>query len=277
MRFCLASGVAFGAMAVFGKLAYDEGATVGTLLAVRFTLAGGLFWVGRRRRAVPRRARRARRARARRARLRAPGRLLLRRAGAHRRVAALAARLHVPGDRGARRGASGSTRRRRARARAVARRARARRRRRERARSTRSASRSGSAPRVLYSRLHPRQRRDRRGACRRRRSRRSSAPARRSRCCSATIALGQFRPRRARPPPAGAGSPASRRSRPSARSACSSPASSASGRRPRRSSPPSSRSSTVALAFLVFGETLGPDPARGRRARAWPRSAMIRA
>ena len=43
--FCLASGAAFGAMAVFGKLAYDEGATVGTLLAVRFSLAAALFWV----------------------------------------------------------------------------------------------------------------------------------------------------------------------------------------------------------------------------------------
>src|SRR3954468_4747479 len=42
--FCLASGAAFGAMAVFGKLAYGEGATVGTLLAVRFTLAAALFW-----------------------------------------------------------------------------------------------------------------------------------------------------------------------------------------------------------------------------------------
>jgi drug/metabolite transporter (DMT)-like permease len=41
---CLASGAAFGAMAVFGKLAYDEGATVGTLLAVRFLLAAALFW-----------------------------------------------------------------------------------------------------------------------------------------------------------------------------------------------------------------------------------------
>ena len=30
---CLASAAAFGAMGVFGKLAYDEGATVGTLLA----------------------------------------------------------------------------------------------------------------------------------------------------------------------------------------------------------------------------------------------------
>jgi drug/metabolite transporter (DMT)-like permease len=41
---CLASGAAFGAMAVFGKLAYDSGATVGTLLAVRFALAAILFW-----------------------------------------------------------------------------------------------------------------------------------------------------------------------------------------------------------------------------------------
>jgi drug/metabolite transporter (DMT)-like permease len=42
---CLASAVAFGAMGIFGKLAYDEGATVGTLLAVRFMLAAALFWV----------------------------------------------------------------------------------------------------------------------------------------------------------------------------------------------------------------------------------------
>jgi drug/metabolite transporter (DMT)-like permease len=41
---CLASGAAFGGMAVFGKLAYGEGATVGTLLAVRFALAAVLFW-----------------------------------------------------------------------------------------------------------------------------------------------------------------------------------------------------------------------------------------
>jgi drug/metabolite transporter (DMT)-like permease len=41
---CLGSGAAFGAMAVFGKLAYDYGATVGTLLAVRFVLAAALFW-----------------------------------------------------------------------------------------------------------------------------------------------------------------------------------------------------------------------------------------
>jgi drug/metabolite transporter (DMT)-like permease len=41
---CLGSAAAFGAMAVFGKLAYDEGTTVGTLLAVRFALAAVLFW-----------------------------------------------------------------------------------------------------------------------------------------------------------------------------------------------------------------------------------------
>jgi drug/metabolite transporter (DMT)-like permease len=41
---CLGSGTAFGAMAIFGKLAYGDGATVGTLLAVRFVLAAALFW-----------------------------------------------------------------------------------------------------------------------------------------------------------------------------------------------------------------------------------------
>jgi drug/metabolite transporter (DMT)-like permease len=41
---CLGSAAAFGAMAVFGKLAYGDGATVGTLLAVRFVLAAALFW-----------------------------------------------------------------------------------------------------------------------------------------------------------------------------------------------------------------------------------------
>jgi drug/metabolite transporter (DMT)-like permease len=44
MLLCLASGVAFGAMAIFGKLAYGEGANAGTLLAVRFALAALLFW-----------------------------------------------------------------------------------------------------------------------------------------------------------------------------------------------------------------------------------------
>jgi drug/metabolite transporter (DMT)-like permease len=42
---CLASAVAFGAMAIFGKLAYEQGATVGTLLAYRFLLAAALFWM----------------------------------------------------------------------------------------------------------------------------------------------------------------------------------------------------------------------------------------
>jgi drug/metabolite transporter (DMT)-like permease len=41
---CLGSGAAFGAMAIFGKLAYAGGATVGTLLAVRFLLAAAVFW-----------------------------------------------------------------------------------------------------------------------------------------------------------------------------------------------------------------------------------------
>ena len=42
---CIASAAAFGAMAVFGKLAYGEGVSVGTLLAARFVLAreSGLF------------------------------------------------------------------------------------------------------------------------------------------------------------------------------------------------------------------------------------------
>jgi drug/metabolite transporter (DMT)-like permease len=42
---CLGSAASFGAMAIFGKLAYDEGANVGTLLASRFVLAAVLFWV----------------------------------------------------------------------------------------------------------------------------------------------------------------------------------------------------------------------------------------
>ena len=41
---CLGSAAAFGAIGVFDKLAYDDGATVGTLLAVRFLLAAALFW-----------------------------------------------------------------------------------------------------------------------------------------------------------------------------------------------------------------------------------------
>jgi drug/metabolite transporter (DMT)-like permease len=45
MWFCLASATAFGAMGVLGKLAYDDGATVGTLLSTRFLIAALLFWM----------------------------------------------------------------------------------------------------------------------------------------------------------------------------------------------------------------------------------------
>ena len=41
----LLSAAAFGAMAVFGKLAYDAGATVGTTLTTRFVLAALVSWV----------------------------------------------------------------------------------------------------------------------------------------------------------------------------------------------------------------------------------------
>jgi drug/metabolite transporter (DMT)-like permease len=42
---CLASASSFGAMGIFGKLAYDNGTTVGTLLASRFALAALVFWL----------------------------------------------------------------------------------------------------------------------------------------------------------------------------------------------------------------------------------------
>lgn len=42
---CLASAAAFGAMGIFGKLAYEQGASVGTLLATRFVLAAALLWL----------------------------------------------------------------------------------------------------------------------------------------------------------------------------------------------------------------------------------------
>jgi drug/metabolite transporter (DMT)-like permease len=45
MFFCVASAACFGAMAVLGKLAYDGGATVGTLLSLRFAIAAALFWL----------------------------------------------------------------------------------------------------------------------------------------------------------------------------------------------------------------------------------------
>ncbi|MDO9355319.1 MAG: DMT family transporter [Solirubrobacteraceae bacterium] len=41
---CLASAAAFGAMGIFGKLAYDEGVTVQTLLSVRFVIAATAMW-----------------------------------------------------------------------------------------------------------------------------------------------------------------------------------------------------------------------------------------
>lgn len=42
--FVVASGIAFGAMAIFGKLSYGEGVTAGTLLAARFVIASLVFW-----------------------------------------------------------------------------------------------------------------------------------------------------------------------------------------------------------------------------------------
>ena len=164
---CLASGAAFGAMAVFGKLAYDEGATVGTLLAVRFALAAALFWaLVARRRARELRALGAPRRR-RRLALGACGYalqagLLLRRARAHRRLAARAAALHVPGDRRRRRGRARPRAARRAaarRARARLRRARARRRRRGAGRARPARRGARARRRARLQRLHPRQRR----------------------------------------------------------------------------------------------------------------------
>ena len=43
--YCLLSAAAFGAMAVFGKLAYDAGVTVDGLLLIRFGLAAALLLV----------------------------------------------------------------------------------------------------------------------------------------------------------------------------------------------------------------------------------------
>ena len=40
----LLSAASFGAMAVFGTLAYEEGSTVGTLLTTRFALAAAVWW-----------------------------------------------------------------------------------------------------------------------------------------------------------------------------------------------------------------------------------------
>ena len=51
---CLTSAAAFGAMGVFGKLAYENGATVGTLLSVRFVFAAAPVLAARRRARAPR-------------------------------------------------------------------------------------------------------------------------------------------------------------------------------------------------------------------------------
>ena len=42
---CLASAAAFGAMGVFGKLAYEQGSTVATLLSTRFVVAALVLWL----------------------------------------------------------------------------------------------------------------------------------------------------------------------------------------------------------------------------------------
>ena len=44
MVFCFGSAIAFGTMGIFGRLAYEDGVSVGTLLATRFVLAAVLFW-----------------------------------------------------------------------------------------------------------------------------------------------------------------------------------------------------------------------------------------
>ncbi len=58
--FCLLSAIGFGAMAIFGKLAYDDGVTVGDLLLVRFGIAAVVMLAIVRARggfgAIPRRA-----------------------------------------------------------------------------------------------------------------------------------------------------------------------------------------------------------------------------
>jgi drug/metabolite transporter (DMT)-like permease len=53
--FCVASAIAFGALAVFGKLAYEAGVGVLTLLAVRFAIAAPVLWAA----ALQRRRRRS--------------------------------------------------------------------------------------------------------------------------------------------------------------------------------------------------------------------------
>ena len=42
---CLLSAACFGAMGIFGKLAYDENVSVGTLLGLRFVAAAAVLWL----------------------------------------------------------------------------------------------------------------------------------------------------------------------------------------------------------------------------------------
>ncbi|HYI37382.1 MAG TPA: DMT family transporter [Thermoleophilaceae bacterium] len=42
---CLASAAAFGAMGIFGKLAYEQGSNVATLLSTRFVVAALVLWL----------------------------------------------------------------------------------------------------------------------------------------------------------------------------------------------------------------------------------------
>jgi drug/metabolite transporter (DMT)-like permease len=48
---CIASAIAFGAMSIFGKLAYDAGVGLLTLLFVRFSIAAPVLWIAALRRA----------------------------------------------------------------------------------------------------------------------------------------------------------------------------------------------------------------------------------
>ena len=100
---CLLSAAGFGAMAIFGKLAYDAGVEVGELLLVRFALAAAPCSrvAGRARRAARAAAPGASLAALRdgRDRLRDAVRPVLLGARADGRLAARAAALHVPGAR----------------------------------------------------------------------------------------------------------------------------------------------------------------------------------
>ena len=254
---------------IFGKLAYDEGATVGTLLAVRFVLAAALFWVlVARRRGARLRSGRCRGATSPSAlALGACGYALqagcyfaaLERIDASLLVAACSTRSRrsSPPPR-SRSGASGWTR----------------------GALVALALASGGLALVVagagagaldplgvalgarrgarLQHVHPRQRRRSSGACGRSVL---SALVCTGAAVSLTARLGAARraaPGRADASPAGAGSRASPSSRPSARSASSSPACARVGPTTASILATVEPLVTVVLAFLVFGETLGP-------------------